>query len=48
MPNVQPMVVHLAPNFEEEDCTAHPGIEVNNFEIKNSTIQFVQATQFGG
>ncbi|XP_031101856.1 uncharacterized protein LOC116005760 [Ipomoea triloba] len=46
--NFQPMATHLAPQFEEEDCIAYPGIEANNFELKTSMINLVQANQFGG
>ncbi|XP_031119033.1 uncharacterized protein LOC116022450 [Ipomoea triloba] len=43
-----PMAAHLAPEFEEEDCILYPGVDANNFELKTSLIQMVQANQFGG
>ncbi|XP_031101871.1 uncharacterized protein LOC116005774 [Ipomoea triloba] len=42
------MAAHLAPEFSEEDCIMYPGVEANNFELKISLIQMVQANQFGG
>ncbi|XP_031095139.1 uncharacterized protein LOC115999429 [Ipomoea triloba] len=44
----QPIAAHLAPEFEEEDCIVYPGVDANNFELKTSLIQMVQANQFGG